>query len=253
MVPLDVVSVVQHAIVPQRQQQQVQVTKCQCCNAGEMEMGSVTNKNAYQLGESVTINYHVGNDSTEIVDHVNVTLHEAGSWSAQGHGHSFDNVLQNLSLPGVAKGVKQKGGKNRSSGERVDLQVQVLVPPSANFKLQSPTLRISHRIEVEAHTASGFTKNPKISTPLTLYRSQPLPMAVGMAVHSPVVVGTPAPAGPVVLEYLPSSMAAPGVVPSTHPTAAVTVHSQQPLPVQSVVVQPVTPVGHNKVYPARPQ
>jgi hypothetical protein len=47
-----------------------------------------------------------------------------------------------------------------------------------------------------------------------------------------------------VLEYQPSNVAAPGVVPLMQPAAAVTVHSQQPLPVQAVPVQavPVQPL-----------
>jgi hypothetical protein len=241
-VPLDVVSVVQHAIVPQRQQDEVKVTKCGCCNAGQMEMGSVTDKNAYQRGESITVNYHVGNDSTVDVDHVNVKLYEAAAWSAQGHGHKIENVLQDLSQPGVAKGAKEKGEKHRASGERSDLQVQVPVPASSNFEVTSATLQISHRIEIVAHTASGFTKNPKLGMPLTLYRTQPLPVVI-----QAVVVGT-AIAAPyaTVLEYQPSNVAAPGVVQLMQPAAAVTVHSQQPLPVQAVPVQAV-PV--QKVYP----
>jgi hypothetical protein len=244
-VPLDVVSVVQHAIVPQQQQQVVQVTKCYCCNAGEMVMGSVTDRNAYQRGESATVNYHVGNNSTETVDHVIVKLHEEYSWSAQGHWYKSANVLQQLSQPGVAKLIKKE-----TSGECVDLQVQVPVPPTANFEVQSPTLQISHRIEVEAHTENSLTKNPKLSMPLTLYRSQPLPLAmvVGTPVPAPVVVGTPAPAGPLVaygtvLEYQPSNIVAPGVVLSTQPAVAVTVHTQQPLPVQSAPMQPALAVG----------
>jgi hypothetical protein len=215
-VPLDVVSVVQHAIVPQRQQDEVKVTKCGCCNAGQMEMGSVTDKNAYQRGESISVNYHVGNDSTVDVDHVNVKLYETAGWSAQGHGHKIENVLQDLSQPGVAKGAKEKGEKHRASGERADLQVQVPVPASSNFEVTSATLQISHRIEIVAHTASGFTKNPKLGMPLTLYRTQPLPVDI-----QAVVVGT-AIAAPyaTVLEYQPSNVAAPGVVQLMQPAAA---------------------------------
>jgi hypothetical protein len=133
-----------------------------------MDMGSVTDKNAYQRGESISVKYHVGNDSTVNVDHVKFKLYETVAWSAQGHRHSFEKILQDLSHPGVAKGAKEKGEKHRGSGERVDLQVQVPVPASSNFDVTSATLKIAHRIEVVAHTASGFTKNPKLGMPLSL-------------------------------------------------------------------------------------
>ena len=165
--PVQILSPLNHQVNAMMIEDVQQVRLCCCFSRGNVSLASQTDKNAYASNEVATVTYEVNNDSTQKVDSVNIELICNMKYTARNHRHY--NTIKLVQLRGGSV-EKKSGFGSKVSPPTAPFQVQFTLPLVNFSSCQTKTLEISYRIRLQAKTG-GFTSNPTVEIPVTLYQT----------------------------------------------------------------------------------
>lgn len=224
-VPFQVKSLVTHPIVSTMTEDKQDVNFLCCFNRGTIFLGAMLQKNAYHAGEMASITYEVDNNSSSLVEGVQVDLIATVSASAKSHRFVRTKVLASRNTNSIAP----HSGFGSHRPENGPPQVlDIKIPHDCPYpSVDLPTLRINFLLRIRAVTATCVT-DPTICLQLTVYQQhiQQATLVQGFVneMESPDYYGAPMHTS---VAYLPDSHALHGTLPPQ------SLRTPQPVPVDT--------------------
>lgn len=134
-------------------------------------MSAALERNAFRANEPITVRVQFENQSSEVVQKIEVDLEEMIKFTAhaQDYGPVEGCKTETIASASLLEPIAPKGGFGQSMGTAPKV-VSITLPPFKHCTLRSNLIEITHTVRVRAITGWGIT-NPELDLPVTLHRS----------------------------------------------------------------------------------